>query len=72
MLFRSGLLIVSALGVVDAEEIANPYRSVEIPGLLVGVTRAKGAKCPRCWIYSEDAGKDAAHPLLCQRCLGNL
>jgi isoleucyl-tRNA synthetase len=67
-----GLLIVSSLGVVDAEEIANPYRSVEIPGLLVGVTRAKGAKCPRCWIYSEDAGKDPDHPLLCERCLGNL
>ena len=65
-------LIVSALDVVDAAAIENGFQSAEIPGLLVGVSRAKGAKCERCWNYSETVGKRADHPTLCARCLANL
>ena len=32
------------------------------------VTKAKGEKCERCWIYSEELGTDANHPTLCPRC----
>lgn len=35
----------------------------------VGVRRAAGAKCGRCWNYSEAVGSSAAHPHLCERCL---
>ncbi len=34
----------------------------------VGVTRAPGTKCPRCWNYSTRCGQDAEHPELCERC----
>jgi len=33
------------------------------------VEKAKGAKCQRCWNYSEGVGKDEKHPALCERCV---
>ncbi len=36
----------------------------------VGVRRAQGAKCARCWSYSEAVGTaSASHPALCERCV---
>ncbi|KAL4446248.1 hypothetical protein ABPG77_003055 [Micractinium sp. CCAP 211/92] len=35
----------------------------------LGVARADGAKCKRCWNYSSHVGASAAHPKLCERCL---
>ncbi|MBI1839463.1 MAG: class I tRNA ligase family protein, partial [Verrucomicrobia bacterium] len=32
------------------------------------VSKADGAKCERCWHWSVDVGRNAAHPLLCARC----
>ena len=66
------LLIVSGIRIAEEGEIGEPFRSVEIPGLLVGVTRAGGEKCNRCWNYSETVGANAEHPTICARCLGNL
>ena len=66
------LLIVSDVRIVEEREIGEPFRSAEIPGLLVGVSRAKGEKCSRCWNYSGTVGANAEHPALCARCLGNL
>jgi isoleucyl-tRNA synthetase len=40
-----------------------------LPELKVHVERARGAKCERCWNYSEAVGRDATHPGLCERCL---
>jgi isoleucyl-tRNA synthetase len=37
-------------------------------GLAVEVERAAGAKCERCWTYSEKVGKLAVHPGVCERC----
>jgi len=34
----------------------------------VGVERARGHKCSRCWNYSETLGTHASHPELCERC----
>jgi isoleucyl-tRNA synthetase len=34
----------------------------------VTVTAADGAKCERCWLFSEKVGSDATHPTLCERC----
>ena len=43
------------------------------PGpLAVEVARAPGAKCPRCWTFSEAIGASAAHPELCPRCVAAL
>jgi isoleucyl-tRNA synthetase len=66
------LLIVSQLRLVDKQEIVNPYQSEEIKGLTVGVDKAPGVKCERCWIYAESVGSDKEHPAVCDRCLANL
>jgi len=34
----------------------------------IEVSKARGKKCERCWKYSEDVGKDSAHPTVCARC----
>ncbi|XP_051192235.1 isoleucine--tRNA ligase, chloroplastic/mitochondrial [Lolium perenne] len=34
----------------------------------IGVTRADGAKCERCWVYTKDVGSFVDHPSLCSRC----
>ena len=34
------------------------------PALTIGVSEAKGAKCPRCWMHSENANAEG----LCPRC----
>ncbi|MDD4012746.1 MAG: isoleucine--tRNA ligase [Candidatus Omnitrophica bacterium] len=34
----------------------------------IGVKRAAGKKCPRCWNYSDTVGKDGREPALCGRC----
>src|SRR5207249_137590 len=45
------------------------YESQDIPGLVIGVDRASGEKCERCWTRSEEVGRDPAHPTLCGRCV---
>ena len=66
------LLIVSRLELVAPEAIAAPFRSEAIEGLMVGVGKAPGAKCSRCWNYSETVGCDPAWPGVCARCAVNL
>ncbi len=60
------LLIVSqALLVQGAEGGATATGRKD---LTVTVQAATGAKCERCWIYSNDVGSDGEHPTLCARC----
>ncbi|SEM33951.1 Isoleucyl-tRNA synthetase [Syntrophus gentianae] len=68
------LLIVSQMRIVPIAEIAepNPCPGTDFEGLMIGVTRAKGFKCNRCWMYSESVGMDPEHPEVCDRCLTNL
>ena len=40
--------------------------------LAVAVKTSSDTKCERCWHYRSDVGSDAAHPLLCGRCVSNL
>lgn len=51
-----------------AEKTAAAMESDDLPGLAVGVSRAAGAKCSRCWMYHEDVGQNEAHPETCPRC----
>ena len=37
---------------------------VNFPALTIGVSEAKGTKCPRCWMHSEQANEEG----LCPRC----
>lgn len=36
----------------------------------IGVCRANGSKCERCWNYSDKVGSFAEHSTLCERCYG--
>ncbi len=65
------LNIISGLGFTEKPE-GDIYRSETFEGLIVGVSRAEGKKCQRCWMYSESVGKDAGHPEICDRCAKNL
>ena len=66
------LLIVSELNILDEDRIKDPYESTEIEGLKIGVSKAVGQKCERCWNYSETVGARGDHPGICERCVGNL
>jgi len=46
------------------EEGAEVGTGVNYPGLTVGVSEAKGEKCPRCWMHSLAANEEG----LCPRC----
>lgn len=60
------LLIVSHVerGSVEGMPVVEP--SEEIPGLTVGVDKAPGEKCPRCWNYATEVGQEGQE--VCHRC----
>jgi isoleucyl-tRNA synthetase len=62
-----GILIVSQVVLAD-DAPGEPWSSENIEGLRVGVTAAAGAKCERCWCYSEQLGSVAEHPAICPKC----
>ena len=70
------LFIVSGVEIVDSsDEAVNgcDFTSVvDVPGagaVSVGVARAEGHKCARCWNFSPLVGTDAKHAQLCERCV---
>jgi isoleucyl-tRNA synthetase len=67
------LLIVSQVALSPGQApAAVAYESQEIPGLVIGIDHARGAKCARCWTWSESVGADAEHPILDERCVAVL
>ena len=56
--------IVSTCTWEEAEEGAEVGTGVNYPALTIGVSEAKGTKCPRCWMHSEQANAEG----LCPRC----
>ena len=66
------LLIVSQLAVAEDKDIDGSYKSEEIKGLAVGVEKARGTKCERCWIFDQSVGENPQHPTICARCADNL
>ena len=58
------LFIVSTCDWNAPETGAEVGSGVNFPELTVGVSEAKGAKCPRCWMHSENANAEG----LCPRC----
>lgn len=46
----------------------NIYQSEEVEGLAISVSHAPGEKCPRCWNFDEELGKDPNFPEVCPRC----
>ena len=58
------LFIVSDCAWSQPEEGAETAQGVNFPQVTIGVSEAKGAKCPRCWMHSEKANEEG----LCPRC----
>lgn len=54
---------------VDFIEELGPYSMQVGPGLHIGVKKADGLKCDRCWNYSIHVGESEEHPTLCPRCV---
>lgn len=73
LLYTSSWLQVEVLSSPNTELVTSiPYagnytdqRSGEI---WIGVSRAEGMKCERCWNYEPQVGSFAGHPTLCARC----
>ncbi len=62
----SEIFIVSSCSVEAPEADATCGQGVNFPGLKIGVADARGTKCPRCWMHSEQANEEG----LCPRCAG--
>jgi isoleucyl-tRNA synthetase len=63
---------VSQVRLVPKDQIQEAWQSAEFESLTVGVSKAGGRKCNRCWIYNENVGMNPEHPTVCERCLTNL
>ncbi len=58
------ICIVSSCGWEAADDTALVANGTNFPALTIGVTEARGVKCPRCWMHSEQANAEG----LCPRC----
>jgi len=59
------LFIVSQVRIIEP---GNP----SIDDVVLGIDRAEGAKCERCWNYSVRVGESAEYPTVCERCVAAL
>lgn len=64
------LFITSEVELIESDAILQelPY-SFQSPELAIGVVKADGEKCDRCWNYSTHVGESIEHPLICERCV---
>ena len=63
----SDLFIVS-----QTKFVSDELSESDIKGISIGVVKALGKKCERCWKYHEEVGNDSEYPDVCPRCLGVL
>ena len=59
--------LLKTVFIISSLEIEENERANEVK-LGIKVEVASGEKCERCWMYSEEVGKDEEHPTLCHRC----
>jgi len=63
------LFIVSQFALAPfAEAPVAAIAAVDVSGLSIGVEKAYGEKCERCWIYSEELNGNPKYPCTCPRC----
>ncbi|MGB7444519.1 MAG: isoleucine--tRNA ligase [Coleofasciculaceae cyanobacterium] len=56
----------------SAETINSAEYSSQTETVSVGVVKAEGQKCDRCWNYSTQVGEFTEHPTICERCVSAL
>ncbi|MDD5449592.1 MAG: isoleucine--tRNA ligase [Candidatus Omnitrophica bacterium] len=75
-LLKKNMAILPSIFIVSKAEVkeAEFGEAVIFGGLplFLKIEKAPGAKCQRCWNYSEYVGKDSVHPTLCERCVNIL
>jgi isoleucyl-tRNA synthetase len=63
------IFIVSRVTLAPMDQAPETAVTAEaMDTLRIGVTRAPGTKCSRCWVYSEELGTSPEHPEACPRC----
>jgi isoleucyl-tRNA synthetase len=66
------ILKVSQVEIVLDKNLPNldkHIRAIASPDIRIEVSKADGAKCARCWNYSQSVGQNMAHHLICDSCL---
>ena len=67
------VLLTSGAQVADyAQADAEAQQSELLKGLKIGLHKAEGEKCPRCWHYTTDVGQNPEHAAVCGRCYTNV
>ncbi|MFB0527495.1 MAG: isoleucine--tRNA ligase [bacterium] len=61
--------VPSVFSGIGKEKSEVMMRSEEMPELHIGVRRAPGKKCVRCWNWSLTVGENREHTQLCARCV---
>jgi len=68
LFLASQVEIVESLEAIEQANYRNDDSNI-YHQLAVGVVKADGEKCDRCWNYSTRVGTISEHPLLCDRCV---
>lgn len=64
------LLICSQVELLETPEALNGLQYCQqLEGLGIGVVKADGEKCDRCWNYSVHVGESKDDPTICERCV---
>ena len=63
------LFITSQVELLESSDLTEAKYTAQTDALGIGVVKADGEKCDRCWNYSLQVGKSSLHPLLCERCV---
>jgi isoleucyl-tRNA synthetase len=71
-LWRKYATSLPALFIVSQVEIVTPGDASKNTEVCLGIGRADGAKCERCWNYSTHVGESADYPTVCERCVAAL
>jgi isoleucyl-tRNA synthetase len=66
------VFIVSEVHFTEPGAMDAGVEASSIPGMVIQVKPASGAKCSRCWVREVSVGADREHPEICTRCLGEL
>ncbi|AFZ13052.1 Isoleucyl-tRNA synthetase [Crinalium epipsammum PCC 9333] len=67
------LFLSSQVELLDSvEALQDMQYKMQGDNLSVGIVKADGEKCDRCWNYSTQVGKIAEHPVICERCVAAL
>jgi isoleucyl-tRNA synthetase len=71
-LWQKYVASLPALFIVSQVEIVMPGDPAKNGEVCLGIARADGTKCERCWNYSTHVGESADYPTVCERCLAAL